>query len=220
MTAPALSELAPLVAALGDGNASLTASIVAEAQAAGVAPMQLYSRLFAPAMARVGEMWECGELSIAQEHVASSIMERVLAANYPKVFVGSRGSREQVLLACVSGERHTLALQMCRDLLEGAGYRVTFMGADTPKAVVLEAAERYKSSAIVLSAEADGSLQPLIETIEALHQLLPPIPILTGGAVTAKLHESMLTPSVTVLHDIGQTLDSLQAALSRPAALA
>lgn len=41
--------------------------------------VDVLARVLVPAMARVGDAWEAGELSIAEEHRASEIAERLLA---------------------------------------------------------------------------------------------------------------------------------------------
>ena len=148
-----------------------------------------------------------------QEHIASSIMERLLAGHYPKVFVAPRASGERVMLACVPGERHVLALRMSADLLEGAGFRITFVGADPPQTALLEAARRDQPSAIVLAAEGDYSLAPLEETINSLHRQLPDTPIIIGGGASRGLDGAARRVSV-VVEDVGRTVESVRDAIA------
>jgi len=82
-----------------------------------------------PYLHKLGERWESGETSIAQEHFASNVLRGRLTA---LARGWDRGSGPRVLLACVEGERHDIALVAFGLALRGHGWRVSYLGADTP----------------------------------------------------------------------------------------
>jgi DNA-binding transcriptional MerR regulator len=85
--------------------------------------------LVLPALREIGERWQRGELDIAQEHFASNLVrERLLglARHW------GRGGGPLAILACAPGERHDIGLIAFGLLLRAHGWRILFLGADTP----------------------------------------------------------------------------------------
>jgi MerR family transcriptional regulator, light-induced transcriptional regulator len=88
-------------------------------------------RVLVPALRRIGNAWQHGELPIWSEHRASAIAERVLAELSPN----PRGRRRGVVaVAAVSGDHHSLPTLMATVVLRDANWQVHHLGADTPSA--------------------------------------------------------------------------------------
>ena len=86
-----------------------------------------------PYLHELGERWQRGEASIGQEHFASVLLRgRLLGLARGW---GSGGSR-RALLACLPGEQHDLGLICFGLALRGQGWRITFLGPDTPLATI------------------------------------------------------------------------------------
>jgi methanogenic corrinoid protein MtbC1 len=117
---------------LGDGTKAET--VVDDALASGLAPEAVQSLVIAPAMVRIGELWESRQLGVADEHLATSISSHAMIHLFAKI--GDRRARdrarETVLLAAVEGQHHVLGLRMVADVLESARYVVFYLGADVP----------------------------------------------------------------------------------------
>jgi MerR family transcriptional regulator, light-induced transcriptional regulator len=112
------------------------------------------TRVVIPFLARLGDRWEDGSLSVAHEHFASNLLRRRLAAlsHQQEALPGSGPRRPRVLLACPPGERHDLIL-LCFSLLLGErGWRTLFLGADTPVTALASAARTVDADAVVLAA--------------------------------------------------------------------
>lgn len=58
--------------------------VAAGALATGMAIPELYQRVITPALHEVGELWAKGALTVADEHLATSLTDRVLAALRPR----------------------------------------------------------------------------------------------------------------------------------------
>lgn len=100
-----------------------------------------------PALAEIGDRWERGELSVGQEHFASHLVERRLLA----VAQGwEAGTGPLGLLACLSGERHTLGLVCFGLVLADQGWRIAYLGADTPVEQVLTVSASVRPEAVIL----------------------------------------------------------------------
>jgi DNA-binding transcriptional MerR regulator len=135
-----------------------------------------------PALRLLGERWERGQSSIAQEHFASNLLRgRLLGLARG----WDRGAGPRALLACPAGEHHDLGLIVLGLALRSHGWRITFLGADTPAETVLETAGRLPADVVVLAAT---SPEPLAEAAAALRRTgRSPAVALAGPGVTAEL---------------------------------
>ncbi len=105
--------------------------------------------LVLPVLREIGAEWERGALEVGQEHFASNLLrERLLALAR---FWG-RGGGPLALLACAPAERHDIGLIAFGLVLRSHGWRILFLGADTPLATLSEAAAATKPQLIVVTA--------------------------------------------------------------------
>ena len=89
--------------------------------------------LILPVLRQIGEEWASGTLEIGQEHFASNVIRpRLLAL----ARLWGRGGGPLAILACPPGERHDLGLIAFGLLLRTYGWRILFLGADTPTATL------------------------------------------------------------------------------------
>lgn len=143
---------------------------------AGFALETVLRELILPALREVGDQWERGELEIGQEHFASNIVrERLLGLGR---FWG-RGGGPLAILACPPGERHDIGLIAFGLLLRSYGWRILFLGADTPL-TTLGQAVATTAPRLVVVASMDGSLLEA-EAVE-LRRLGRAAPLVLSGA--------------------------------------
>jgi DNA-binding transcriptional MerR regulator len=118
----------------------------------------LLSEVVIPYLHELGERWERGEVSVAQEHFASNLLRgRLLGLARG----WGRGAGPRALLACPEGERHDLGLIAFGLALRERGWRIDYLGSDTPLASVAEVAEAIEPALVVLSAVAPEPLANL-----------------------------------------------------------
>ena len=102
-----------------------------------------------PYLRELGARWERGDASVAQEHFASQILRgRLLGLARG----WDRGSGPRALLACAPGEQHDLGLIVFGLALRDRGWRITFLGPDTPLDTLAGAAAQLRPAAVVLTA--------------------------------------------------------------------
>ncbi|MBM3666799.1 MAG: cobalamin B12-binding domain-containing protein [Actinobacteria bacterium] len=172
--APAAEEVGPLVEALVALDEG-TANSVLDRVLATLSLEQASALVILPAMREVGSRWSRGEIGIAEEHFASNLVRaRLLALTRGW---GSGGGR-RALLACPPGEKHDLALIVFGLALRDRGWRVTFLGADTPTGTIEEAAGRLRPEAVVVAAL---SLERIEAEAEALASLARSQRLLLAG---------------------------------------
>jgi DNA-binding transcriptional MerR regulator len=102
-----------------------------------------------PFLHEVGEAWANGTVLAGQEHFASTIIEaRLLSLTKG----WGTGSGPRALLACPAGERHTLGLVAFGIALSRRGWRIAYLGQDTPGESLLHAAQTLSPALVVLAA--------------------------------------------------------------------
>ncbi len=116
--------------------------------AGGVTLLDLCERVLAPTLRQVGDNWAAGRLSIAEEHRASAICERLLATRAQQPPGRPRGT---AVVATPPGERHGLPALMAAACLREERWLVHHLAADLPFADVTRLAMNVRASLIVFS---------------------------------------------------------------------
>ena len=102
-----------------------------------------------PALRDIGERWERGRADVAQEHYATNMLQ----ARLMSLARGwEEGPRPRAVLACAPGELHVVGLICLGLALRERGWRVLFLGADTPIAALERTVRDVAPSLVVLSA--------------------------------------------------------------------
>jgi MerR family transcriptional regulator, light-induced transcriptional regulator len=150
-TAPSAEHL------LDDARARLMSAIESYDEAAvqaalddGLAAFGLEAfvgNLILPTLTAVGRGWEQGSVEISQEHFASNLIRgRLLAL----ARLWGRGSGPLALLACAPGEQHDISLLAFGLILRSHGWRIIFLGSDTPLPTLEQTARTTGPAVIVL----------------------------------------------------------------------
>jgi methanogenic corrinoid protein MtbC1 len=153
-----------------------------DARARGIS--YLYEELVTGALVEVGRRWQDGQITVADEHVATALTQSVLATFYSELTWPSQGPRGVV--ACVAGELHALGARMTADLLACDGWMVTFVGADVPLDALLALVQRDRPRFVGLSVAQPERLGRAREMVAELRRGVPEIRIVIGGSVIAR----------------------------------
>jgi excisionase family DNA binding protein len=164
-----------------EGDEAGAWAVVESALVSGVAPKEVILGVLAPAMRTLGEGWQEGRFTIAEEHRASTVALRLVGRLGP-LFARRGRPRGTVVLAAVAGDAHSLPTAMVADVLRGEGYALVDLGADTPVRSVVEAVGKTpRLLALGLSAGADQHLDAVRHTVGAVREARPDLPIYVGG---------------------------------------
>jgi methanogenic corrinoid protein MtbC1 len=144
----------------------------------------LLREVLLPYLHELGERWERGEVSVAQEHFASNLVRGRLMALARS---WDRGAGPRALIACAEGELHDLPLLSFGLVLRGHGWRISYLGADTPVASIVDAATTLAPDAVVVSGTVTGVFDPITTRLRevALHAPL----YVSGAAATERIAE-------------------------------
>jgi DNA-binding transcriptional MerR regulator len=129
-----------------------------------------------PYLHELGGRWQrVGEAMIAQEHFASALLRGRLLG-LARGWGGGYGP--MALLACLPGDQHDLGL-MCFGLaLRANGWRITFLGADTPLATIVETTLLLRPALVVLTA----TIRPGPDVEAQLAAIATSAPLALAGA--------------------------------------
>jgi methylmalonyl-CoA mutase cobalamin-binding subunit len=141
----------------------------------------LYGRVIAPAMWRIGCLWEQGAIAVADEHLATALTHRVMASVYGSSFGRAASRPGRILLAAVEGQRHALGLRMAADVLELGGYEVNYLGGDVPLDALLSAVDSRGPDLVGLSSTLTSDISSLEAAVSKLGEVFAETPILLGG---------------------------------------
>jgi MerR family transcriptional regulator, light-induced transcriptional regulator len=116
---------------------------------AAYTPTTVTRDVLLPYMHELGEQWSAGRVTVAQEHFATNFfVARLLALARG----WDRGLGPRALLACAPDEQHALALIAFGIALHELGWRITYLGADTPIDTLAEVADIIQPELTVMSA--------------------------------------------------------------------
>ncbi|MBV9928439.1 MAG: B12-binding domain-containing protein [Acidobacteria bacterium] len=138
--------------ALLDGRDEELSSLLVNLHLHGLSVGQIADKVLCAAMRRVGNLWHAGELSVAQEHVATRTA--TVALQGLRVSVQAAGAGEQMRALCCSVEDdfHGLPLRLAALTLEGSGLAVFDLGPSTPFSALAEAVQRFRPELVCVSA--------------------------------------------------------------------
>jgi methanogenic corrinoid protein MtbC1 len=163
------------------GDANETAKILAEALRRRVDLGIVYDGIVAPALQRVGDLWDPSHVPSSDRSVASDTALDAMRAMTAR-FAGRRDRpSRRVVFATHADERHTIGLHMAADVLEDAGHEAIRCGDGARLEAVIDAVRRHDADAIAISCTTNASGDHLAATAARLWEELPDLPIVVGG---------------------------------------
>ncbi|MDH6224442.1 cobalamin-dependent protein [Streptomyces sp. MJP52] len=169
-----------LWAALRDGDEYTASGVVMDAVEAGASVEEVLLDLIAPVQVRIGAEWAANRITVAQEHSATAVNERVMAAlaHHP----GHRPPPPRlgrITVACVDGEWHALPARLVSEVLRRRGWEVGFLGAHVPTPHLVAELHATAPRAVALSCSMPRHL-PVAHRVIAACQAAG-FPVLAGG---------------------------------------
>ena len=102
-----------------------------------------------PELRSIGDRWATGAVSVAQEHFSATLIRgRLLALARG----WDRGRGRRAVLACLPGELHDIGLIAFGIVLRQQGWRILYLGQDTPIGTAAATAKRTRADALILVA--------------------------------------------------------------------
>jgi DNA-binding transcriptional MerR regulator/methylmalonyl-CoA mutase cobalamin-binding subunit len=135
-------------------------------------------RILSPLLRTIGESWGRGDISVADEHLVSEAVRSRLGQLLADAGGGVRGV---AVLACAPGERHELGLMMAAIALRRDGWKVFYLGSDTPVADAVALTRRISARLLGISVATAERAQALEREL-ASAELPAGVSLVVGGA--------------------------------------
>ncbi|MFC8700317.1 cobalamin B12-binding domain-containing protein [Streptomyces parvus] len=166
--------------AVSDGDEHAAADLLLRLLDEGADPESILLDVIAPVQGRVGEEWAANRMSVAQEHAATAINERAVAALSTHPAARTAPTRGRVTVACVDGEWHGLPARLLAEVLKLRGWRVDYLGSQVPTPHLIVHLHRTRADAVALSSSIPTRLPTAHAAITACQAI--GVPVLVGGA--------------------------------------
>ncbi len=175
------------VSALLAAQRKAAVTIALDALARGGSIVDLYVDLFQAALYEIGQRWQRNEISVADEHMATAIVQYVLAQVYERLPIPSP-TKGRMLVAGVAGELHQLGANIVADVLEAHGWDVRFLGTNVPTSGLLSAIEEHRPHVVGLSLTMLTNMAQFRETVATIRAHAPDAcpKIVVGGRAFAR----------------------------------
>ena len=134
-----------------------------------------------PLLHEVGDRWSRGTLTVAEEHLVSEAVRSRLGHLLGDAGGGVRGV---AVLTCAPGERHELGLMMASIALRRDGWKIAYLGADTPLADALALAVRMSARVLGISLALSDRAEALVQAL-ADARLPASLDVVIGGAASS-----------------------------------
>lgn len=164
-----------------------------------------------PALRELGDRWARGVVSVAQEKEVSEVARELIAGLTLRHAGCADESAGGVVAACVAGEAHELGLLMVSGLLRASRIGVHYLGANVAPGFLVDAIQRRRPRAILLSVTNDDYLPALGEAVAAIRAAGSAPRLLAGGQAVARHPDVVAGFGVTPILD---GIDALVAALA------
>lgn len=147
--------------------------------------MTFYLQIIQPAMYEIGRCWEMGEVSVAQEHLASAIVARVMSFLYQDYVLGEERKERRAVVTAAPNEFHETGAHMISDFLEINGWDVYYLGSNTPARDLKDLVLQKKPFLLAISVTMPFNLSGVKEIVQMVRdeEALENIRIMLGGMV-------------------------------------
>ena len=153
-------------------------------------PVPAMDEIISPFLVRVGEAWSCGDVSVAQEHVASSVVRDVLGWLLQSAVPSAEAPT--LIATTIAGEAHEFGAMMAAVVAAVAGWRVLYLGANTPAAELAHAARASQARAIVVGIVGEEAFDTVRSEATALRKTVGSKTRIVAGGATASDHRLSL----------------------------
>lgn len=146
--------------------------------------LEFFEYVIKPSLYKIGTLWEDGEISIAQEHLASSIVSRINSFLYSQ-FISLEVIKGKAVISSIANEFHEIGARIIADSLETNGWDVDYLGANTPLDDLIDLLIKKEPLLVGLSVSMPFNIDNLSYAVKKIkaHPELKDIKILVGGKV-------------------------------------
>lgn len=150
--------------------------------------LMLYNvHVFEPALKKIGLLWEAGEISIAEEHIITNVITRLMMRLEQDMNERTSPKKPHtVALMLVGAEEHELPLKMIEEVFKHHGWITFYLGKNIPVSSLEDFFRKNKIQVIGLSVSMSSHLnncEVLVRAIKMMDPAIRPQVMLGGRAI-------------------------------------
>lgn len=162
------------------GNRAACMNIVKNLLNENIAIRELYIRVFQRSLYDIGALWETNKISVAVEHLCTSITEGLISLTYPHVFAAEHIGKK-VVITCTPGENHQVGARIVADYFELNGWNSYFLGPNTPYDTLADYIRNNNPDLLAVSLSVFFHLNSVRELVSSVSKEFPELKIIVGG---------------------------------------
>lgn len=174
-----------IAAALTEGEASETERLVRNAVEEGANADDILGKVLLPAMDKIGNEFEKGDLFLPELIVAAEAMKAAMSVLAPHLKEGSLKSSGKVILGTVWKDLHDIGKNLLKVVLEGDGFEVVDLGASVAPGEFLATLGAHPDANVLgMSALLTTTMKHMKTTVDVLKEagIRDKIKVIVGGA--------------------------------------
>lgn len=155
---------------------------------------------------KLGILWETKKIGIDEEHIASSkLIEAII--NLKDIFKSEKKINTKIILSSLEGDIHEIPLRTLDFILNYEGFKVIYVGINTPSEEILKTIKREKPKFLVISSVFVIDKRKFEKSIKFLEKSCNEISciLLIGGPIYGekpKLEKKIYTSYEELISDI------------------
>ena len=141
---------------------------------------KFYEKIMNPVMAKIGDMWSVGKLSIATEHVASNIAQslvKIISDTHKR----NNLDKGKLIITTPVGEDHCIACNVLESFLLSKGFTIFNLSPSTPAESLIEFIKTAKPDALIVSITLEDNIRSGQRMVKKIHEAYKKLPIFIGG---------------------------------------
>lgn len=183
------------------GDFSECSAAIDSALEAGLKPSEVMVGILHPALARIGQLWESGEITVAEEHRFTDFaLQLIDQLRFPH----SLESRPLVVLITYPENSHEVGLRMLQILTWDQGIPCERLPAGSSSEVIAEVITTRHPDLVGLSVSLVESIPDSLVFADDLSRLLRPATDLVLGGQAFRRND---TPELSPRHNVIKTVD-------------
>jgi len=168
-------------------------------EASSLYPLDLVSKyLIEPALKVFGSRWNQRTTGIAEEHFFTAWLRNKIGARLHHATSQATGST--LLVTCVPGHRHEMAVLLFSLAALARGYRVVYLGTDMPLEPIPEVVRQCGAKGVILAAGREPDSEATLVSVAALSTHLS-CPLFVGGPLSVRYKEALIESGAVPIGD-------------------
>ena len=131
-------------------------------------PLDYAKDILLPALQQIGQLWQEGKITIAQEHMFSNCVKRIVLTMVNNLHQAS-SHNPSMLFATPSGEQHEFGILLACLIAAAQQHTCYYLGADLPGSDIIDACQHLKPDIVVIGMVKSP---PEALTIEQLNRVI------------------------------------------------